>query len=74
MKPGILFILAIFIMTISCSEKKIDPSKWSEEEVNAWFEKKECTNSGRCFAQGSQSLTEGGFGNARAHRGRPAQE
>ena len=41
MKPGILFILAIFIMTISCSEKKIDPSKWSEEEVNAWFEKKE---------------------------------
>jgi YhcH/YjgK/YiaL family protein len=41
MKPGILLISVIFIMTISCSEKKVDPTKWSDEEVNTWFETKD---------------------------------
>lgn len=41
MKPGILLILVLFIMTISCTEKKVDPTKWSDKEVNTWYENKE---------------------------------
>lgn len=40
MNPKLL-VLVLIMMTTTCSEKNIDPSKWSDEEVNTWFEKKE---------------------------------
>jgi len=37
-----LILLIMTILTVgACSDKKTDPAKWSEEEINAWFEKKE---------------------------------
>lgn len=29
------------LATAACSEKKADPAKWTDDEVNTWFEKKE---------------------------------
>lgn len=29
------------LATAACSDKKADPAKWSDEEVNTWYEKKE---------------------------------
>jgi hypothetical protein len=29
------------ILTVgACSDKQTDPTKWSEDEINTWFEKK----------------------------------
>lgn len=36
----ILFIMTI-LTTAACSDKNPDPSKWSDEEVNSWYEKRE---------------------------------
>ena len=37
--------LIVIIMTVlfagACSDTKTDPAKWTEDEVNAWFDKKE---------------------------------
>lgn len=37
-----LILLIMAILTVgACTDKNVDPAKWSEEEVNSWFEKKE---------------------------------
>ena len=39
----ILFIMTIFA-TAACSDNKPDPAKWTDDEVNNWYEKKEWLN------------------------------
>jgi YhcH/YjgK/YiaL family protein len=37
-----LILLIMTILTVgACSDKQTDPTKWSEDEINTWFEKKE---------------------------------
>ena len=31
----------IILTTVSCSTNKVNPEKWSDEEINFWFEKQE---------------------------------
>ena len=40
MKFKIIFLIMIILTTVACSDKS-DPEKWSDEEVNSWFEKQE---------------------------------
>jgi len=41
MKQKLIVILIFIMTTTSCSEKNINPAKWSDDEVNSWFDKKE---------------------------------
>lgn len=41
MKPKLLVVLILIMISTACSEKNTDPAKWTDDEVNTWFEKKE---------------------------------
>ena len=41
MKSKLILILIVIMAATACSEKNPDPSKWTEDEVNSWYEKKE---------------------------------
>lgn len=41
MKPYFKIILILMITTTACTEKNPNPEKWTDDEVNSWFEKKE---------------------------------
>lgn len=35
------FLLILMIVVMSCNEKKSDPEKWNDKELNGWFENQE---------------------------------
>jgi len=41
MKLELTILLMIILATFSCTTKNSDPEKWTDEEVNVWFEKGE---------------------------------
>ena len=41
MKSKLIAIIMTILATAACSDKKSNPEKWTDDEVNAWFEKKE---------------------------------
>jgi YhcH/YjgK/YiaL family protein len=41
MKSKLILIIMTILATVGCSDKTTNPAKWSDDEVNAWFEKKE---------------------------------
>lgn len=41
MKSKLILIIMTILATAACSEKKADPAKWTDDEVNSWYEKKE---------------------------------
>ena len=41
MKSKLILIIMTILTVAACSDNKPDPSKWTDEEVNTWFEKKE---------------------------------
>ncbi len=42
-QKSILFLMIIFLLA-ACASNQKDPEKWTDEEVNAWFEKQEWLN------------------------------
>ncbi len=44
MKSKLSAILFVIMIISACTEKTSDPAKWTDDEVNAWFEKKEWLN------------------------------
>ncbi len=44
MNLKLLFLMMIILMTTACSNNKSNPEKWSDEEVNSWFNQKEWLN------------------------------
>jgi YhcH/YjgK/YiaL family protein len=41
MKSKLILIIMTILTTTACSDKQADPAKWTDDEVNAWYEKKE---------------------------------
>jgi YhcH/YjgK/YiaL family protein len=41
MKSKLILILIVIMAATACSEKNPDPAKWTDAEVNSWFDKKE---------------------------------
>jgi YhcH/YjgK/YiaL family protein len=41
MKSKLIVIIMTVLSMLACSDKKADPSTWSESEINTWFDKKE---------------------------------
>lgn len=41
MKSRLILIIMTILATAACSDKKADPAKWTDDEVNSWYEKKE---------------------------------
>lgn len=41
MKSKLILIIMTILATVACSDNKPDPAKWTDEEVNGWYEKKE---------------------------------
>jgi YhcH/YjgK/YiaL family protein len=41
MKSKLIVIIMTVLTVSACSDKKADPSTWSEAEINTWFDKKE---------------------------------
>lgn len=41
MKNKVTILIMIILTVASCSNNKINPEKWSDEEVNSWYEKQE---------------------------------
>jgi YhcH/YjgK/YiaL family protein len=41
MKSKLILLIMTIIASAACSDKKPDPSKWTDDEVNNWYEKKE---------------------------------
>lgn len=41
MKLKLIAIIMAIIASAGCSEQKKDPAKWTDDEVNSWYEKKE---------------------------------
>jgi YhcH/YjgK/YiaL family protein len=41
MNSKLIFLIMIILTSVSCSTKKSNPEKWSDEEVNSWFASQE---------------------------------
>lgn len=41
MKTKQILLIMTILATVACSDNKPDPAKWTDDEVNNWFEKKE---------------------------------
>lgn len=41
MKSKLILLIMTILATTACSDKTTNPAKWTDDEVNAWFEKKE---------------------------------
>ncbi|HSO87910.1 MAG TPA: YhcH/YjgK/YiaL family protein [Draconibacterium sp.] len=41
MKTKLILLIMTILTTAACSDKNPDPAKWSDDEVNSWYEKKE---------------------------------
>lgn len=41
LKSNIIFLTLLILTTMSCSNTNTNPEKWTDDEVNTWFEKQE---------------------------------
>lgn len=41
MNSKLILLIMIILTAVGCSNNKVNPEKWTDEEVNSWFEKKE---------------------------------
>ena len=41
MKSKLILLIMTILATAACSDKTTDPAKWTDDEVNSWYEKKE---------------------------------